>query len=254
MKEIHLTPGVQTNRRQPLVAIHLDYQNIPDARIAEDVLSFASSLGYVVTRNVYNNWQASSKAKKVLEGLDFDCVHVSLPIKNAVDFKLVTECTSECSSYLSPEIVILITGDDYGNFLLDELQPKSKKVIIFARRGSEDKNLPKRADKFYYVDQLPDLILSNIQSQKAASVEPKITYKDATEYLREAIKTASIQGKRTSFPLIDSLMRQQFSNYRGASSICKNDGKPFSRFGKFINAAVVDGKVRMQNQDLFLIE
>lgn len=34
----------------------------------------------------------------------------------------------------------------------------------------------------------------------------------------------------------------------------KPDGKPFSRFSKFVDVAVKDGKVKMQNQQLFLIE
>jgi hypothetical protein len=49
-------------------------------------------------------------------------------------------------------------------------------------------------------------------------------------------------------------MRKHFPNYRGATSILKQDGKNFSRFGKFVDAVVADGKIQMQNQELFLIE
>jgi hypothetical protein len=156
MKGISLHSGVQKKRRQPLVSIHWDYQNISKAAIAEHVLSFASSLGNVVTRKAYSNWEASRKPKQVLESLDFECIHVAQRIKNAVDFKLVIDCTCECSSYLSPDIVIIICGDGYGEILLDELQLKRKKVIIVARKGSENKNLHELADKFYYVDELPN--------------------------------------------------------------------------------------------------
>lgn len=164
MKGIHLHSGVQRNRLQPLVSIHWDYQNISKAGIAEDVLSFASSLGCVVTRKAYSNWGASRKAKQVLESLDFECIHVAQRIKNAVDFKLVIDCSCECSSDLSPDIVILMCGDGYAKILLDELQPKRKKVIILARKGSEATNLRELADQFYYVDKLPNLVVGNIQS------------------------------------------------------------------------------------------
>lgn len=253
MKDIPPHSGVQINRRQPLVSIHWDYQNISNAAIAEDVLIFASLQGYVVTRKIYNNWEISSKEKQHLEKLDFECIHVSQRIKNAVDFKLVIDCTCECSSYLSPNIVILICGDGYGEILLDELQPKRKEVIIFARKGSENKNLHKLADKFYYVDELPNLVVGNIQSQKA-SIQPQITYKDATECLIEVIKITSSQGKRTLLSCIDTLMRKRFPNYRGATSILKQDGTTFSRFSKFVDAVVKEGKVRMQDEELFLIE
>ncbi len=254
MKEMSLPSGVQRkrNRRQPLVSIHWDYQNVPNAAIGEKVLNFASSLGYVVTRKIYNNWEASSKTKQLLEELDFECIHVSKCIKNAVDFKLVIDCTCECSSYLSPDIVILICGDGYGEILLDELQPKRKKVIIFARKGSENKNLHELADEFYYVDELPNFVVGNIRFQKA-SIQPQITYKDATVCLIEVIKTASIQGKRTVLGCIDALMRKHFPNYRGATSILKQDGTTFSSFSKFVDAVVKEGKVRRENQELFLI-
>ncbi len=159
MQSIHPHPGLQISRRQPLVSIHWDYQNISNAKIAKDVLIFASSLGYVVSRKVYSYWESSSKAKQVLEGLDFECIHVLPRIKNAVDFKLVMDCACECSSYLSPDIVILMCGDCYGEILLDELQHKSKKVIVLARKGSEHKNLRERANAFYYIHELPNLIM-----------------------------------------------------------------------------------------------
>jgi hypothetical protein len=44
-----------------------------------------------------------------------------------------------------------------------------------------------------------------------------------------------------------------FPNYHEVSSILKADGKPFSKFSKFVDAVVKDGKIRKQGQELFLI-
>lgn len=253
MNSFHLQSAVEGNRKQPLVSIHWDYQNIPDGKIAESLLKFASLRGYVVTRKAYHNWGDTNKDKKVLADLDFTCINVSSSIKNAVDFKLVIDCTSECSSYLSPDIVIVVSGDCYSEILLNELHPKRKKVIILARKGSEYKNLRSLADEFYYVDELPKLLNSNTQHQ-TTSGSSYINYERAIDYMIEAIKTASKQGKPTAFGYIDNLMRQLFPNYKGVSSIRKKDGTKFGKFSKFVDAAIDEGKVCRQNEEIFLIE
>ena len=49
-------------------------------------------------------------------------------------------------------------------------------------------------------------------------------------------------------------MRQRCANYQGYSSISTADGKKFKNFCQFVNAAVKDGKVQKQGQELFLIK
>lgn len=78
--------------------------------------------------------------------------------------------------------------------------------------------------------------------------------KSNIEYLIEATKTVSSQGKPTVFGRIDRLMRQRCANYKGCSSISMPDGNKFKSFSQFIDVAVKDGKVRKQNQELFLVE
>jgi hypothetical protein len=144
-------------------------------------------------------------------------------------------------------------GDCYGEILLDELQPKSKKVIIIAQKQSEDKNLRELANKFYYVDELSNLVADNPPSQ-TDSVQFEITYQDAIECLTEAIQAAFKKGKPAIISRVCNLMRDnpRFPNYQKVSSIRKKDGTKFPDFSKFVDAAVADGKVRMQNQELFL--
>ncbi|MEH1904431.1 MAG: hypothetical protein V7L04_24235 [Nostoc sp.] len=49
-------------------------------------------------------------------------------------------------------------------------------------------------------------------------------------------------------------MRQRCANYQGCSSISTANGKKFNTFSQFIDVAVKDGKIRKQNQELFLVE
>jgi hypothetical protein len=82
----------------------------------------------------------------------------------------------------------------------------------------------------------------------------QITYNDAIECMISAIETASKKGKRTLFSCIDSLMRKLFPKYQGVNSVCKHQGKTFSRFSEFVDTAVKDGKIRSQAGQLFVIE
>ncbi|MEH2461454.1 NYN domain-containing protein [Nostoc sp.] len=238
----------QISLQQYLVSMYWDYQNISDPKIAKDLLLFASSLGFIANRKVYSNWCEGSKAKSVLASLDFDCIHVCQKFPNAVDFKLVMDCGCDSS-----DIVILISGDSYCEILIDSLHLKGKKLIIFAHEKSAKISLINLAYMFYFVDDLPKLVENNTQF-KTTSLDAKINYNEAIEYLTEAINTALSQDKPTVFGRIDKLMRQLCAKYQGCSSISTSDGNKFKKFSQFIDVAVKDGKVRKQNQELFLTE
>lgn len=238
----------QISLQQYLVSIYWDYQNISDIKIAKDLLLFASSLGFIANRKVYSNWCEQSKAKLVLASLDFECIHVCQKFKNAVDFKLVMDCGCDSS-----DIVILISGDSYCEILIDDLQINGKKVIIFAHEKSAKLSLKNLADLFYFVDDLPKLV-ENKTEFKITSFDEKINYNEAIEYLIKAINTALAHKKHTGLGYINNLMSQLFAKYQGVSSINVPDGKKFKNFSQFIDAAVMDGKVQKQGQELFLIE
>ena len=157
--DTHLTSNGLIYQQQALVSIYWDYQNIPTLKLAQDLLLLASEFGYVVNRKVYDNWQQRNKAAQVtLRSLNFECFHVSQNIKNAVDFHLSADCFSEASSSLYPHTFIIVSGDGYGEILIQKLQDKGKKVIIVARKGNDSHNLKKLADRFYLVDELPKSI------------------------------------------------------------------------------------------------
>jgi hypothetical protein len=151
---------------------------------------------------------------------------------------------------------MLVSGDgDFAN-PVRVLQKLGKKVIIFAQRGNVKQRLKDLVkDDFYFVDELPKLVGDNTQPQTDCVIS-QFHYNDAIECLIEAVKAALSEGKRTDYSHIGKLMRRspRFPTCNKIPSICKPDGTTFSVLSKFVFAAVADGKVRLQNQELFLIE
>ena len=165
MADNHRTSNSSTDKQQALVSIYWDYQNIPYVKQANNLLLFAASLGYVVTRKVYDkNWQQenkrSQKRQRTLVNLGFECVTVSQEIDDAVDFSLFFDCSGEAAISLYPHTFIIVSGDGNGEILIPKLQDKGKKVTIVARRDSENKNLERLANEFYFLDELPKLLES----------------------------------------------------------------------------------------------
>lgn len=158
MVDNHRTSNRSIDQQQALVSIYWDFQNIPNEKQANNLLLFAGSLGYVVTRKVYDNWQQRNKVsqKSTLVNHGWECVNVSQNIKNAVDFHLSAECFSEASNSPYQHTFISVSGDGYGEILIDKLHDKGKKVIIVARKGNDRLTLKKLADQFYFIDELPN--------------------------------------------------------------------------------------------------
>ncbi len=160
MTNNHLPIGKEISQQQSLVSIYWDYQNFSKAKQANNLLLFANSLGHVVTRKVYDNWQQRNKdsQKSTLVNHGFDCVNVFQKIKNAADFSLFFDCSGEAAISLYPHTFIIVSGDGYGEILIPKLRDKGKKVIILTLQDKENKNLERLADGFYFVDELPKLI------------------------------------------------------------------------------------------------
>jgi NYN domain len=249
MAEIHLAASKQASQQQRFVSIYWDYQNIPQVEQATNLLLFATIRAALINRNVYNNWEQSSKNKEHLQSLNFNCVDVSIPIKNAVDFQLSIDCGCDNS-----HIIILVLGDCYGEILIRSLKQKDKKVIVFARKGSVAPALEKLADEFYFTDELAGLLENKIQPRTGKG-QCQIAYNEAIEYLIEAIKTALSKGKKATLGFINQQMAKLFPEYEAVSSICPPNGrKKFSKFIDFAKAVEEDGLVQIKDDNLFLIE
>ena len=157
MVDNHRTSNRSIDQQQALVSIYWDFQNIPTIKLAKNLLLFGSEFGYVANRKVYDNWKQRNQAAQVtLRSQNFECFHVSQNIKNAVDFHLSAECFSEASNSPYQHTFIIVSGDGYGEILIDKLHDKGKKIIIVARKGNDRLTLKKLADQFYFIDELPN--------------------------------------------------------------------------------------------------
>jgi uncharacterized protein YlbG (UPF0298 family) len=259
MSNIHLASDGQTSQQKPLVAFYCDLQNVYSIQEqANLLLAFAKSKGRLIGKKVYYNSEHENQisAKDVLSSLGFDCLNVPCSLKNSADNQLIADCLEDVNNYLSPDIVILVSGDGDFAKLVGTLQQLKKKkyVIIFAQRGNVKQRLKELADEFHFVDELPELLREKTQPQ-INYVQSQFSYNDAIECLIEAIKTALSEGKGTNFSYIGKLMRDnpRFPTCKKFPSVCKPDGTTFSRFSKFVDAVVKEGKVRRENQELFLI-
>ncbi len=246
----------QQKQQKLLVSIYWDLQNIfLNHEQVNLFLAFIKSKGQIIDKKVYYNSLCLNQAyeKKNLQSFGFHCIDVPCILKNSADNQIKSDLIDDVNKEQSPNIVILVSGDgDFANSV-SVLRQLGKKVVVIARKGNLKKQLKELADETFFVDDLCELLVNTNETQINA-VDVCVNYNEALDLLIEAIKTASSQGKCPRFNQIDSLMRQSCQKYQGISSISTPDGKKFKSFSSFIDAAVKDGKVRRQNQELFLIE
>jgi hypothetical protein len=255
MTNNHLAIGKQTKHSQPLVSLYVDNQNVNLTPIlGSQLLEFAKLEGNLIDPKLYYNSLCTDQvcAKEKLEGLGFKCIDVPCPLKNSADNQLMVDCLDDIYSNRPPDTVILASGD--GDFvkLVRNLQKLGIKVIVFAQQGHVKQKLKQIVGSdFHFLDELPSLVAS--KTQQIENNQCHLTYHEAIECLIAAIKTASKQGQCTSFSYISNLMCKHFPKYQGVSSICKYQGKTFSKFSKFVETAVKDGKIRSKDGQLFVI-
>ena len=239
------------------VSIYVDHQNVHLTQyLASQLLEFAKSQGHLIDRKVYYNSLCPDQvfAKDKLPSLGFKWIDVPCSVKNSADNRLMADWIDDIYSNRPPDTVILVSED--GDFVnsVRNLKDRGIKVIGFGKRGYVKQSLKELVGSdFHFLDELPSLIASKNQQQIENS-QCQLTYNEAIECMIAAIKTASKKGKRPLFSSIDSLMRNLFPKYQGATSVCKHQGKTFSRFTELVETTVKDGKIRLHDQQLFLVE
>lgn len=240
-----------------LVAVLGDIQNVPLIKNYGNLLQdFAKSEGRLNCSLIYYNSQHKNQVSAMnnMQSIGYKGIDVPDPSKNSADKQLIYDCIRLVASTQSLQKIILVLGDrDYAG-LISVLLSLGKKVIIFAQRGSTSRKLVKLVgdENFHFIDELPKLVGEKTQPQ-TDSIPSQISYNDAVNYLLEAINAAISQGKGTGFGPIGSRMRQLFPQYQGVEFILTPDGKKFSKFTNFVEAVAKDGKVRIDNKELFLI-
>ena len=242
---------------QALVSIYIDLQNANSIKhLGSQLLEFVKVEGSLIDAKIYYNSLCPDQvsAKNKLQSLGFKCIDVPCYLKNSADNQLMADFVNDLYRNRPPDTAILVSGD--GDFVnsVRNLKDRGKKVIVFAQRGNVKQKLKELVGSdFHFLDELPSLIAAKTQ-QQIENVQCHLTYNEAVEYLIEAIKTASKKDKRTLFSCIDSVMRNLSPKYQGITSVCKHQGKTFSRFSELVDAAVKDGKIRCQDHQLFVIE
>lgn len=153
----HTTQGKKS--MSSTVALFLDYENVPDVQLAENLIDFAQFKGSLIVQNAYTRqWKESLRDGRFLRRVGFRLISSIFDIKNSVDCKCMDDCLRIAKSKLSPDIFIIVTGDgDYAH-LLNILKGYHKRTIVFARRGSESKKLRRIAHEFYFVDEIEDYL------------------------------------------------------------------------------------------------
>ena len=234
--------------QKPSVSLYWDCQNVHiNPYLAQYLKIFAESRGELVALKAYANWLQENRVfAEGLQELKYDCIHVSITKKNSLDEKLINDGKKQLDRAPS-SLLILVTND--GDFapLVRQYKAKGIPVIIFGSRNISQK-LQKLADQVYFVDQLPELF------EVSEPIAPNtISYSDAIVCLIEAIKIVMQKGKRATLSYVNQIMgdNSSFPNYQNVSSIRKPNGMTFSRFHKFIEAAMKDGIIGMRlNGDL----
>ncbi len=233
------------------ISIYVDSQNV---YLSEDLgiflLAFAKSIGRLIDAKVYYNSLCPNQAFAMdkLKNLGVKCIDVPCSLKNSADNQLIADCIKDAK-----DIVILVSGDgDFADLVINQ-QKLGRKVIIFANRGNVKQRMKELADEFHFTDELPKLMAEKNQPQTAISASD-IGYNEAINYLLEATRNVIGQGKPAKFSLIGNLMVKHLPQEQKFKSIRTANGKKFSKFKDFVEAVAKDGKVRMENQELFLIE
>jgi uncharacterized LabA/DUF88 family protein len=225
------------------IAVFWDYQNVPVLEIADDILKFAKSKGKLIKAVVYDNWnQQNSPIKADLEAKGFRCINVKSKYTNAADFELMVDLGKELVKN-SPDIIILITGDNYALTAIDKVQEEHKQIIVIAQlKSCNQQLLKKRADEFYTTEEI----------KKHPMTSPCLMYYEAINYLLQAIEYCLTKKKPTTLDRIASFMihHSPVPNLTKPVPILKEDGTKITKFSNFVESVIKDGIIIQQNDQI----
>lgn len=152
---VKLSSQTPTNELKLAVAIYWDFENVRVPYQAKCLIDFAQSRGNVVTKKVYSHWWRETwHSKCELYRYGFEQIDVLEEGKNSADWQLKYDSIKELLSQLSPDIIILVSGDKGFAPLVRVLQDKGKRVIVFGRQDVTSYKLRCLADEFYFAEQL----------------------------------------------------------------------------------------------------
>lgn len=240
--------------KQSSVAIYWDSQNVnSNEKTVSLVQNYSKLIATLLSTKVYYNSLTNKKCLGIPNVIykDVPCL-----LKNSSDNQILSDIIKDICKSQSPKTIILVSGDGDFVSIVEILKLLGKHVIVIAQSGNVNAELIKSASKFYYLNSLQQLLVEfaeSLTSEVTTEVtSPELNYCDAIKYLIQAVQTALSQNKSTGLSYIDSLMRKSFPSYQGCRYIRTESGNKFSRFSKFIQAVVDDGKIIMKDNQLFL--
>lgn len=248
--------ATQLSTKQFSVSIYCDCQNVKlNEKTVSLLQNFAKLIGTLLSTKLYYNSLTNNKCLGIPNVIYKD---VPCSLKNSLDNQIVFDLIKDIRQSQSPDIIILVSGD--GDFIdsVEILKDKGKHVIVIAQSGNVKAELIESASKFYYLNNLQQLMVEFAESLTSEAptqiASSEVNYREAIKYLIQAVQTALSQNKSTGLGYIDGLMRKSFPSYQGYSCIRTDNSGKFSSFSKFVQAVVKDGKITMKNNYLFLAE
>ncbi len=154
-KIVQLGSPTPTNELKLGVAIYWDFENVRVPHQAKCLIDFAHLRGDVVTKKVYSHWWRETwLSKGELDRYGFERIDVKEEFRDSADLKLKFDCRAELLSNLSPDVIILVSGDKGFASLVRELRLHGKQVIVFGRRDVTSYKLIGLADEFHFAEEL----------------------------------------------------------------------------------------------------
>ncbi len=241
---------------KPCIAIYGDFQNVRNSPEEIEILNpWFDQQGNILHKKSYAYWRKENELfEQAIFKAGFKTISVSSKEKNAVDNEIIQDCKHDIMTDKIIKIVILITGDKDYLPLVKYLQKIGIKLILI-HGANVSQNLRKAVDIAYNIDKLIKSITVNKATTEKLDYPAMIPYEEAKKCLIESIKTVQEEGKKATLALMGHLIKNhpRLSGYQKVSSIGKPDGKPFSKFCKFVEAVIKEGIIQNCNGELILV-
>jgi uncharacterized LabA/DUF88 family protein len=237
------------------LAIYWDVQNVRISPEKTQLLNqWLNQKGYRFIQKAFAYWRKENEQlEKAIANEDFDSFNVPSAEKNAVDIKIMGVCKNDIMSDRSIRIVILITGDKDYLPLVKDLQKLGIKVILISG-DNVSQSLKEAVDEFYNIKELIATVEVDQATPEKLESSAIISYEEAKKYLIDLIKTVQAKEKKATLALMGNLIKNhpQLSGSKKVSYY-RPDVKIVSKFGKFVDAVIQVGILKIRNEELTLV-
>ncbi|MGI0495214.1 NYN domain-containing protein [Alkalinema pantanalense CENA528] len=143
--------------RIKLVYVFLDVENIPSHPYAFRIRRFSRRFGKVHPdrlRAYAVNWRIREEAQKMLQKASFLTKNVA-PGENAVDNRIIRDCTTFSQQGRPQDVYILVSGDGDYVEMVEMLHDRDKYVVCLTSKAhAASKRLLQCVDEHYFLEDL----------------------------------------------------------------------------------------------------